>query len=222
MARKATKTTKKTTKKVAASTKKVVKKKQSQALTYLEIAKKSVAASLLIGLGNYVLLKVGSPLGPFLFAFGLLGVCVLGANLFTGKCGFLFADKIKPLHLLAILLVNLAAGYLVGLAFSACDAAVVEAARAKVATWDISWSFFIRSILCGVIMYLAVAIYRKGSPLGIIFGIPLFIFCGFQHCIANIITLGVAATWDWSVLICVLGNFAGSLMVWWLLREKKN
>lgn len=221
MARKATKTTKKTTKKVAASTKKVVKKKQSQALTYLEIAKKSVAASLLIGLGNYVLLKVGSPLGPFLFAFGLLGVCVLGANLFTGKCGFLFADKIKPLHLLTILLVNLAAGYLVGLAFSACDAAVVEAARAKVATWDISWSFFIRSILCGIIMYLAVAIYRKGSPLGIIFGIPLFIFCGFQHCIANIITLGVAATWDWSVLICVLGNFAGSLMVWWLLREKQ-
>ena len=217
MARKATKTTKKTTKK----TKKVVKKKQSQALTYLEIAKKSVAASLLIGLGNYVLLKVGSPLGPFLFAFGLLGVCVLGANLFTGKCGFLFADKIKPLHLLTILLVNLAAGYLVGLAFSACDAAVVEAASAKVATWDISWSFFIRSILCGVIMYLAVAIYRKGSPLGIIFGIPLFIFCGFQHCIANIITLGVAATWDWSVLICALGNFAGSLMVWWLLREKQ-
>ena len=219
MARKATKTTKKTTKKAAP--KKVVKKKQSPALVYLEIARKSAAASLLIGLGNYVLLKVGSPLGPFLFAFGLLGVCVLGANLFTGKCGFLFADKIKPLHLLTILLVNLLAGYLVGLAFSACDAAVVEAARAKVATWDISWSFFIRSILCGVIMYLAVAIYRKGSPLGIIFGIPLFIFCGFQHCIANIITLGVAATWDWSVLICVLGNFAGSLMVWWLLREKQ-
>ena len=217
MARKATKTTKKTTKK----TKKVVKKKQSPALIYLEIAKKSAAASLLIGLGNYVLLKVGSPLGPFLFAFGLLGVCVLGANLFTGKCGFLFADKIKPLHLLTILLVNLLAGYLIGLAFSACDASVVEAARTKVATWDISWSFFIRSILCGVIMYLAVAIYRKGSPLGIIFGIPLFIFCGFQHCIANIITLGVAATWDWSVLICVLGNFAGSLMIWWLLREKQ-
>ncbi len=197
-------------------------KKINQTAVYLEIARKSVAASLLIGLGNYVLLKVGQPLGPFLFAFGLLGVCVLGANLFTGKCGFLFADKIKPLHLLTILLVNLLAGYLIGLAFSACDASVVEAARAKVATWDISWSFFIRSILCGVIMYLAVAIYRKGSPLGVLFGIPLFILCGFQHCIANIITLGVAATWDWSVLICVLGNFAGSLMVWWLLREKKN
>ena len=197
------------------------KKPAKKASIYPELIKKSVAASLLIGLGDYVLLKIGSPLGPILFAFGLLGVCVMGANLFTGKCGFLFEDKIKPLHLLTILLVNLAAGYLVGLAFSACDGAVVEAARAKVASWDMSWSFFIRSILCGVIMYLAVAIYRKGSPLGIIFGIPLFIFCGFQHCIANIITMGVAATWDWSILLCVLGNFAGSLMVWWLLRAKR-
>ena len=193
------------------------KKPAKKASIYPELIKKSVAASLLIGLGDYVLLKIGSPLGPILFAFGLLGVCVMGANLFTGKCGFLFEDKIKPLHLLAILLINLAAGYLVGLAFSACDGAVVEAARAKVASWDMSWSFFIRSILCGVIMYLAVAIYRKGSPLGIIFGIPLFIFCGFQHCIANIITMGVAATWDWSIVLAVLGNFAGSLMVWWLL-----
>lgn len=184
---------------------------------YLELAKKSIAASLLIGLGDYVLLKLGAPLGPILFAFGLLGVCVMGANLFTGKCGFLIEDKIKPLHLLLILLFNLAAGYLVGLAFSACDAGVVAAAQDKVASWDISWGFFIRSILCGVIMYLAVAIYRKGSKLGILFGIPLFIFCGFQHCIANIITLGVAATWDWSILICILGNFAGSLLTWWLL-----
>ena len=197
------------------------KKPAKKASIYPELIKKSVAASLLIGLGDYVLLKIGSPLGPILFAFGLLGVCVMGANLFTGKCGFLFEDKIKPLHLLTILLVNLAAGYLVGLAFSACDGAVVEAARAKVESWGISWSFFIRSILCGVIMYLAVAIYRKGSPLGIIFGIPLFIFCGFQHCIANIITMGVAATWDWSIVLAVLGNFAGSLMVWWLLRAKR-
>ena len=221
-AAKSTKTKTKTKSTVKKTTKKVVKKEQSPVLTYLEIAKKSVAASLLIGLGNYALLKLGMPLGPFLFAFGLLGVCVMGANLFTGKCGFLFGDKIKPLHLLTILAVNLLAGWLIGLAFSVCDASIVEAARDKVASWDISWSFFIRAILCGAIMYLAVAIYRKGSPLGILFGVPLFIFCGFQHCIANIITLGVAATWDWSVLIAVLGNFIGSLAVWWLLPLEKK
>ena len=62
-----------------------------------ELINKSIAASILISLGNYALLKLGNPIGPIIFAFGLLGVCYLGANLFTGKCGFYIADKIKKL-----------------------------------------------------------------------------------------------------------------------------
>lgn len=187
---------------------------------YSELVKKSIAAALMIGLGDYILLKVGNPIGPFLFAFGLLSVCVMGANLFTGKCGFLIEDKIKPLHLALILLGNLVAGYLFGLMFSAADAGIISVAQEKVASWHFDWSFFIRSILCGVIMYLAVAIYRKGSKLGILFGVPLFILCGFQHCIANIITLGVAQTFSWTILLCVLGNFIGSIVTWWLCGQK--
>ena len=68
-------------------------------------------------------------------------------------------------------------------------------------------------------MYIAVLMYRKGTPLGIIFGIPLFIFCGFQHCIANIITMGVAKTFHWSIIICILGNFIGSLFMWYISRD---
>ena len=186
---------------------------------FSNLIRKSIAASVLIGLGNYVLLKLGNPLGPFLFAFGLLGVCVMGANLFTGKCGFLFEDKIKPLNLALILLVNLLAGYLIGLLFSVCDAGIVAAAQEKVASWNFDWSFFIRSVMCGVIMYLAVAIFRKGSKLGILLGVPLFIFCGFQHCIANVITLGVAMSWSWTLILAVAGNFIGSLAMWYLCRE---
>ncbi len=200
----------------ASRTPKKLAKKQS----YSELIRKSIAAALMIGLGNYILLKVGNPIGPFLFAFGLLSVCVMGANLFTGKCGFLIEDKIKPLHLALILLGNLVAGYLFGLMFSAADAGIISVAQEKVASWHFDWSFFIRSILCGVIMYLAVAIYRKGSKLGILFGVPLFILCGFQHCIANIITLGVAQTFSWTILLCVLGNFVGSIVTWWLCGQK--
>lgn len=194
-------------------------KKISQKQVYFDLIRKSAAAALLIGLGNYALLKLGQPLGPFLFSFGLLGVCVLGANLFTGKCGFLVEDKIKPAHLSTILAANLIAGYLVGLLFSVCDTSIVAAAAAKVVSWDFSWSFFVRSILCGVIMYLAVAIYRKGSKLGILLGVPLFIFCGFQHCIANVITLGVAQSFSWTLFLCVAGNFIGSLAVWYLSAD---
>ena len=65
---------------------------------------KSISAALLIGLGNYALLKLGTPLGPVIFALGLLGVCYMGLNLFTGKCGFLFEDRIKIIDLLIILI----------------------------------------------------------------------------------------------------------------------
>ena len=78
---------------------------------YANLARLSIGASLLIGLGDYVLLKIGEPLGPFLFAFGLLGVCILGLNLFTGKCGFWVEDGISVVDLLIILVLNLVAGY---------------------------------------------------------------------------------------------------------------
>lgn len=189
----------------------------------IELINKSIAASLLISLGNYALLKLGNPIGSFIFAFGLLGVCYMGLNLFTGKCGFLFEDKIKIFDLLIILIVNLISGYLLGMLFRVSDSTIIESAIKKINTWDISWAFFVKSILCGCIMYIAVYMYRKNTPLGIIYGIPLFILCSFQHCIANIVTLGVGMTFHMSILICVLGNFIGSLFVWYISRsEVKN
>ena len=130
----------------------------------VELVNKSIGAAFLISLGNYALLKLGNPIGPVIFALGLLGVCYLGQNLFTGKCGFFFADKMKWTTLLIILVINLLAGYLMGLAYSITDVEVYKNAIAKVATWDISIAFFIKSILCGIIMYIAVFMYKKGQP----------------------------------------------------------
>lgn len=185
-----------------------------------ELIRKSIGAALLISLGNYALLKLGSPIGPVIFAFGLLGVCFMGQNLFTGKCGFLIQDKIKFSDLMIILFANLIAGYLFGLMYSLCDNEIVIAAIEKVDSWDLSLAFFIKSIMCGIIMYLAVLMYKKGTTLGIIYGVPLFIFCSFQHCIANIVTLGVARTMDVSIILCVIGNFIGSLFVWYITKDK--
>lgn len=187
-----------------------------------ELLRKSVGAALLIALGDYALLKLGQPLGPFLFALGLLGVCYMGQNLFTGKCGFLFADRIPLGDLLLILAGNLAAGWVFGWLFSLADPSLTAAAEEKLASWALSPAFFLKACLCGVVMYVAVLLYRKGTPLGILFGIPLFIFCGFQHCVANVITLGVARAWDWSLPLAVAGNFAGSLFAWRLTRDSKQ
>ena len=186
---------------------------------YKELVLKSIGAALLISLGDFALLKLGNPIGPIIFSLGLLGVCYMGQNLFTGKCGFLFQDKIKFLDLIIILITNLVAGYLLGMLYSTLDKDVVASAVLKVNAWDISIPFFVKSVLCGVIMYVAVYMYKKGTPLGILFGIPLFIFCGFQHCIANIITMGIALTFDASIFICILGNFIGSIIMWYISKE---
>lgn len=180
---------------------------------------KSVGAAFLISLGNYALLKLGNPIGPIIFAFGLLGVCYLGQNLFTGKCGFMISDKIKVRDILIILAGNMVAGYLLSMMYAQTDSSLVPAAAEKVASWSLSISFFIRSFLCGAIMYLAVKMYKQGTPLGIIFGVPLFIFCGFQHCVANIATLGIAGTFDLSIFLCIIGNFVGSIVTWWFTKE---
>lgn len=186
---------------------------------YMDLVRLSAGASLLIGLGDYVLLKIGTPIGPFLFSFGLLGVCVIGLNLFTGKCGFLVEDRINIIDLIIILIVNLVCGYAFGVLFGIMDGAIVEAASSKVASWDISPEFFLKSAACGAIMYLAVDLYRRGSKLGILLGVPLFIFCGFQHSIANVITMGAAVEFSWTILLCAAGNFVGAIVAWALCRK---
>ena len=192
-----------------------------QTTNWVVLAKRAALASLLIGLGDYILLKIGAPLGAFLFAFGLYGVCMLGANLFTGKCGFVIADK-KWLELGAILLVNLAAGWALGRLFSVADPTLIEAAKEKIAKWDLSVDFFVRSAFCGAIMYLAVKCFKLGSVWGIFFGVPLFILAGFQHSIANVITAGVASYFDWTILLCAGGNLVGSIATAWLVGETEK
>lgn len=187
---------------------------------YFDLVRLSAGASLLIGLGDFVLLKIGEPIGPFLFAFGLLGACVLGLNLFTGKCGFLVEDRIKISDLVIILIANLVFGYAIGVIFSLFDATIIGVAEAKATNWSMSLEFFLKSVMCGVIMYLAVELYRRGTKLGILLGVPLFIFCGFQHSIANVITMGVAVEFSWTILLCAAGNFVGAIAAWGLCRRK--
>ena len=170
---------------------------------------KSVLASILIGFGVAVLLFLGNPLGPILFAFGLMGVCYLQADLYTGKAGYYWKDK--KANLATILILNLAAGYTFGLLLGYSSPQLIPVALEKIASWDFSMAFFIRSMFCG--MYICVDIFKRGSYIGILYGVPLFIFCGFQHCIANVIVLGVAQSWSWTLILAIIGNLVGSMII---------
>jgi len=176
---------------------------------------KSITPAFLIGIGQYGLLVSDYALpAMFLFAFGLYMICVEGLWLFTGKCGYVFYDFSVPDLLVYSLLGNMVFGYLFGRLLGIMNPKIYALACEKVAGWDWSFSFFIKSVLCGMIMYFCVDAYRKTkTPYAIILGIPLFIFCGFQHCIANVITMGVAGNFNSALILCVLGNWTGSLIV---------
>jgi len=181
--------------------------------SYTKMILKGIRASLFIALGVAVLLTIGNPIGPFLFAVGLLAVCTINyGHLFTGLCGYI-NNKEKVLEGMIILIANLISGFIFGWLLSIANPALQEVAITKVNSWlDINiLSFFIRSCFCGVIMYLAVDIYKQtSSPFGILLGVPAFIFCGFQHSIANMITCGVAHSINYTIPLCVAGNWLGS------------
>ena len=174
---------------------------------------RAIGASILIGLGVWCLLRVGGIVGAVLFSLGLLGVCYLQLNLFTGKCGYVFV-KHDWRKMAEMLIINMLFGYLWGAIIGLSDAAAYEAAVVKVMSWDFSFGFFLKSVACGMIMFIAVDLHKQGTSLGILVGIPMFIMAGFQHSIANIITLGVARAWSWTLPMCILGNWIGSILIW--------
>lgn len=188
----------------------------------MTIIKKSVAASLLISLGVVGLFSSDySYLSMILFSFGLLTICMLNLNLFTGKCGFIF-ERGNYLEVFFTLIINLISGFIIGAIISCMNEDYINTANSIIANWSISDSYFIKSIFCGVIMFLAVYLFSKGTLLGIFLGVPLFILCGFQHSIANVIIMGIGKCFNEALLVCVVGNFIGSVLVCGLVYEEKK
>ena len=78
----------------------------------MQLIKKSILASLLIACGVAAALTLDNSVSAILFAFGLFGVCMLDAYLFTGKVGYIWNKE--PLKLLSILILNVIFGYIIG------------------------------------------------------------------------------------------------------------
>lgn len=186
--------------------------------------RKSIAASIMISFGVCVLLMAGNPVGPFLFSLGLLSVCIFKLNLFTGKCGYIVRGETNMLDLGEMLCINFLSAEAMGVLFRyTFGDKIIQAALTRMEAWEVSPGFFIKSVLCGMIMFIAVDTYRKGYITGILFGVPLFILCGFQHCIANVVIMSIAnKILIVPILLCILGNFTGSVIISWLLREEEN
>lgn len=182
-----------------------------------------ISAGILIAIGGSVYLSCDNKyVGAVLFAVALLCICYKGYSLFTGKVGLMVETHGKKEWsvLLLGLFGNAVATLLLGLAISYAIPALGDKAvticNAKLEQ-EIGQAL-IRSAFCGMLMYLAVSVYRdKNSIAGIIFCVPVFILSGFEHSVANMFYFGVARIFTLEmvlyILLIICGNAVGAILL---------
>ena len=187
----------------------------------LSAALKAVFAGICIGIAGWGFL-VDKTLGMFLFIFGLATVVSYGAKLYTGMSGFCQNGKdLKELFLL-VLPANILGCLLVALMTRMTLLPVHEAAHvvleSRLSSGPLACG--VLGIGCGILMTSAVSFAKKGKEFGhwvpLLFAVPLFIHCGFPHCIADAFYYLTAADFIldqpqvlWCYLLTVIGNFIG-------------
>lgn len=150
-----------------------------------QLLRSSFLAGVCIGVAGFGYLTEKSIIGAVLFAFGLLTVVHYGLKLYTGTAGFIKKNEIGML--LLVLGGNLLGCLAVGL-MARCSPMPLQETAQKILEGRLAmgpWKGAILAIGCGFIMTTAVTFARQGKNLPLLFGVPLFIMCGFPHCVAD-------------------------------------
>lgn len=190
-------------------------------MKYLSAFRKSTVAGILIGIGCTVYLNMDNAIvGAFLFGLGLFTIINFELNLFTGKIGYLSKD-----NWLEILVTFI--GNAVGINITAFLVRHTRAAGkimdkvtpiVETKLSDSYLSLFILSIFCGILMFTAVATFKKQpnilGTLAVFLCVAVFILAGFEHCIANMYYFSMVSHLDAylvPLLIMVAGNAVGGI-----------
>lgn len=181
-------------------------------------------AGILISIGGTVYLMIDNNyIGAVFFSVALLCICFRGYALFTGRIGFVpYNHKKSDITLvLSCLLGNAVATVLCGFVLRFVLSKVGNNAEI-ICTNKLLQSHpetLIRAVFCGILMYLAVSIYKENNKniIGILFCIPVFILSGFEHSIADMFYFAAANSMSLKVLIFILlvliGNTFGGMLL---------
>ena len=197
---------------------------------------KGVLAGIMIGIGGTIYLSLDNKvLGASLFAIGLFMIVINEFNLYTGKVGYIFDNKPKYLiEVITTVIGNFIGTFSLGyvLRFTRIYTAINEKAVAmtKIKLDDSMISILILSIMCGMLMYLAVNGYKVMKDnfaryASVFLCVIVFILCSFEHSIANMYYFSVANIWSRRLvvylLIMIAGNGIGGVFIP-LLTKLKN
>ena len=196
--------------------------------SYFKTFVSGILAGASIAIGGTVFLALDNKvLGAVFFCAGLFTVCTFGFSLFTGKVCYLFEnDKSYAIGLIPMWLGNLVGSLIIGgLVLASRLGPSLSAKAAGICDTKLNDSYvsiFALAILCDIMIFIAVDGYRNnpheiGKYLSIIFGITVFIICGFEHCVANMYYITVAKAWGGKaiafLIVNTIGNAVGGVLV---------
>lgn len=209
--------------------------------------KKAITSGIMIAMGVFAFLSCDVKyVGAFLFSLGLFCVCEYKLNLFTGMIGYAVentkANGSKAiLDLLKVLLFNIIgiAGTCVFLSFTAGQDVIDKATNIVETSVTLNlMQLLIKSIMCGIIMLIAVDRYKNcngiAKYIAVFVGIPVFILSEYYHSIAYVgyLTLGICGGNLSSnvtapkiivvILLAVIGNAIGSILMRFLTTSKTS
>lgn len=187
----------------------------------------AILAGLAISIGGIVFLSCENKfMGASLFAVGLLSVCTLGLNLYTGRVCYALDNP--PSYLLECLLIwvgNLVGAVGTGLLVHCTRLTGVMEKGMELSQGKLNdgiLSIFILAMFCNMLIYLAVENYKNnpheiGKYVAIYFGVVVFIMAGFEHCVANMFYFTVGGQWSLKtvgyILVMTAGNTVGGLLI---------
>lgn len=152
---------------------------------FISTLRSSILAGVCVGLAGFGYLAEKSIIGAVVFSFGLLAVVAYRLKLYTGTAGFFRRGEFG--QLMFILFGNIVGCLLVGLLARCSPMPIQETAQSVLEARLANGPLFggLLAVGCGFIMTTVVTFARKGNVLPLLFGIPLFINCGFPHCVAD-------------------------------------
>lgn len=157
-----------------------------------KLLRSSIFAGIAIGTAGFGFLAsglqsaYGSLVGAVLFSFGLLTVIGYKLKLYTGTAGFIRKNEVGQLFL--ILFGNIIGCLCVALLTRMSQHEIQPAAQ-KIMELRLEMGYlrcFLLAIGCGFIMTTTVQFGREKHYLPLLLGVPLFIVCGFPHCVADV------------------------------------
>ena len=184
----------------------------------------SFLAGMLVAIGGAVFLSCPSKVfGAILFSAALLCICFENFSLYTGKVCY-FPEKTSKgyfLELLCCLLGNIYASSFCAflLKWTHADLSAASDAICNLKLSKTLFQNFIDAFFCGILIYLAVNIYRKNkSFMGILLCVPVFVLCGFEHCIADVFYFFLlndinTVKYTMFILTVIVGNSLGGMLI---------